>query len=400
MSHRISTGMLYQQSLGSMQSKQATMARLQQQLASGKKLVTAKDDPVGAGAAVGMDRAIAALERFGQNGDAVRHRLNLQEGALAQAGEIVGRIQVLSVQAANGTLSDEDRQAIASEVRSLRDALFDIGNTGDGTGRFLFGGTTDGSPPFLRSSNGVGYNGDQTQRQVEVAPDMYVADAVPGSELFLRIRTGDGRLDAHSAAGNTGTGRVSGFSTTDAGAWAGPGFDITFDDSSTYRVTDSQGAVVATGTHAAGEAITFAGLSVTISGTPLGGDRFTVGPAGTRDVFSTIDNLLHALTTPAISAAQQAVRQEGLQASMRDLARANEHFIDMRAAGGAQLAALEHADELRSAFDVTARTTLSGLRDLDYAQAITQFNLEKVALDAAQLSFMQMQRSSLFNLLR
>ena len=44
---RISTGMLYQQSLSAMQSKQASLARTQNELTTGKKLLTAKDDPVG-----------------------------------------------------------------------------------------------------------------------------------------------------------------------------------------------------------------------------------------------------------------------------------------------------------------------------------------------------------------
>lgn len=400
MTGRISTGMLYMQSLTSMQSRQASMAKLQQQLASGLKLNTAKDDPVGAGMAVGMDRAVAELERLGKNGDVVGHRLSVQENVLAQAGDVMGRIQALTVQASNGTLSNGDRSAIAADIRSLRDALFDIANTADGMGRYLFGGTQDASPPFARSGGGVAYSGDQTQRRVEIAPQMYAADALPGSEVFMRVRTGDGRVDASAAAANTGTGQIGSFAVADAAAWDGGRYQVVFDASAGYEVRDSAGGVVGAGSFTLGEAITVHGLRLSISGRPADGDTFEIGPAGTRDIFATLDQLVQTLTMQPTTDAGRAAQQNALRNSVRDVATAEAHFIDVRASGGAQLAALDQADELRGALDLTLQTTLSGLRDLDYPEAITRFNLEKVALDAAQLSFVQMQRLSLFDLMR
>ena len=49
MNYRISTGMMYQRSISTMLAKQAQLAHTQQQLSSGQKLVSAKDDPVAAG---------------------------------------------------------------------------------------------------------------------------------------------------------------------------------------------------------------------------------------------------------------------------------------------------------------------------------------------------------------
>ncbi|WP_129135845.1 flagellar hook-associated protein FlgL [Luteimonas sp. YGD11-2] len=400
MSHRISTGMLYQQSISTLQSKQASLAKLQQQLATGQKLLTAKDDPVGAGAAVGMDRALAALERFEANGNTVRHRLGMQESVLTQAGGMMGRITELTVQANGGALSDADRNAIAIEVTSVRDGLLDLANSTDGTGRYLFGGTQDGSAPFARTGTGIVYAGDQTQRQVEIAPQMFVADALPGSEVFLRVRTGDGRVDAAAAVGNTGTGQIGSFGLTDSAQWDGGPYSIGFGADASYTVTDADGNEVATGTHVAGEAINFAGAQIVLRGAPADGDSFELSAAATRDVFATIDRLLGALKMDPTTDAQKAAQQNALQSVMRDISTAQEHVIDARASGGAQLSALDNADSLRDTQGLTLETTLSGLRDLDYADAIARFDLEKVALEAAQLSFVQMQRLSLFNLIR
>ena len=397
---RISTGMLYTQSISTLQSKQASLARIQNELSTGKKVLTAKDDPVGAGAAIGLDRSKAELVRFGENANAVGHRLGMQEGALTQAGDIMGRITELTVRANSASLSDEDRQAIATEVTSLRASLLDVANSPDGAGRYLFGGTQDGSPPFARVAGGVAYAGDQTRRQVEIAPQMFVSDTMPGSEVFLRVRTGDGRIDVAAGAANTGTGQVGSFGLTDSDQWNGGNYHISFEADGAYQVSNADGDVVASGVHATGEAITIAGARVVIGGAPADGDTFSLGPAGTRDVFATIDNLLGALTLAPTTDAQRAAQQNALQGAMRDIATAQDHIIDVRANGGAQLAALDTAAALRDAHTLTIESTLSGVRDLDYAEAISRFNLEKVALEAAQLSFVQMQRLSLFDLLR
>lgn len=397
---RISTGMRYQQSLSSMQTRQASLAKLQQQLATALKLNTGKDDPVGAGAAVGLDRAVAELERFGKNGDTVGHRLGMQENVLTQAGDIMSRVKVLTIQASSGTMSDSDRKTIAAEVRTLRDGLLDLANAADGMGRFLFGGAQDGDPPFSRSGSSVVYGGDQTQRQVEIAPEMFASDALPGSEVFLRVRTGNGRIDAVASNANTGTGQIGGFALTDASAWNGTRYQVEFGTGNAYTIRDAGGAAVATGTYASGEAIAFGGLQLTISGAPANGDTFQIGPSDTRDVFATLDGLLQALTTSPTTDAERAAQQNAMRSAMRDITTAENHFIDARASGGAQLAALDQAAELRGALDVTLKSTLSGLRDLDYVDAIGRFNLEKIALEAAQLSFSQMQRLSLFDLMR
>jgi flagellar hook-associated protein 3 FlgL len=399
MNYRISTGMMYQQSINTMLAKQAKLAHTQQQLSSGQRLVTAKDDPVAAGTAVGLDRAVAELERFGMNASAVQNRLGLQENALTQVGDAMARVNELVIQANNAAMGDDSRQAISTELKSIYAGLLDLANSTDGAGRYLFGGTSDGSAPFAIAGGNVIYSGDQTQRQVEVAPDMFVADTLPGSEVFLRLRTGDGRVDGQPAAGNTGTGLLMGFSVTDSTAWDGDTYTLSFGAGNTYQVVDGGGAVVATGAYAKGESIAFAGVQMKIDGQPANGDSFTLGPAGSRDIFATVQGLIDTLETSPTTDTQRAVMQNSLQAAMRDIATAQSRMIDARASGGAQLSAIDDAAALREANNVTLQGTLSTLRDLDWAEAIGRYQMENTALQAAQTVFMQMQSLSLFKLM-
>lgn len=400
MNYRISTNMMYRQSISTMLAKQATLAHTQQQLASGQRLVTAKDDPVAAGTAVGLDRAVAELERFGLNANAVQNRLNLQENALTRVGEAMARVNELAIQANNAAMGADSRQAIGAELKAIHAGLLDLANSTDGAGRYLFGGTSDGSAPFAIAGGSVLYSGDQTQRQVEVAPDMFVADALPGSDVFLRLRTGDGRIDGAAAAGNTGTGLLMGFSVTDSTVWDGGTYTLSFGAGNTYQVMDAGGNPVASGAYTKGESIAFAGVQMKIDGQPANGDSFTLGPSGSRDIFATMQGLIDTLATSPTTDAQRAATQNSLQAALRDVGTAQGRMIDARASGGAQLSAIETAASLREANNITLKDTLSGLRDLDWAEAIGRYQMENTALQAAQTVFMQMQQLSLFKLMR
>ncbi|WP_312710497.1 flagellar hook-associated protein FlgL, partial [Stenotrophomonas sp.] len=159
MNNRISTGMMFNQSVSLMMAKQAKMSHLEQQIATGRRLVTAKDDPVASGAAVGLDRTLASLERMQLNAGNVQNRLGLQENALAQVGDMMGRITELTIYANNPALAASDKQSMVTEIEAIRGNLLALANSTDGTGRYLFGGTADGSPPFSQIDGKVVYNG-------------------------------------------------------------------------------------------------------------------------------------------------------------------------------------------------------------------------------------------------
>lgn len=400
MNNRISSSMMYDQSVFLMLSKQSKLNHLERQLATGQKMVTAKDDPVASGTAVGMDRILAELDQLGSNAGTVQNRLGLQENALAQAGELLQRVSDLTIQANSAALSAEDRKSVSAELRSIRESLLSLANSTDGNGRFLFGGTADSVAPFQASNGTILYNGDQTQRQVEVAPGGFVQDALPGSEVFMRIRTGDGTVDGSAAAGNTGRAVLTSASRDGTAAWTGDSYTLQFTGPDTYDVLDAGGNTIGSGTYKEGDDIVFQGLRVRMSGEPAAGDEFSVGQAGNRDVFSTIDRLAQALEMDTSTLAGRTAQQNLLQSSLRDVARAAEKMIDSRASGGAQLSAIDNAASLREANAITLKDSLSQLRDLDYAEAIGQYKLESAALQAAQTLFTQMQSMSLFNMIR
>ena len=295
MSSRISTSMMFNQSVSLMMAKQAKLSHLEQQIATGSKIVSAKDDPVAAGTAVGLDRSLAALDRMKLNAGNVQNRLGVQENTLAQVNELMARVNDLTIQASNPALSAADKKTLITEVNQIRDGLLSLANADDGTGRYVFGGTNDGDPPFAKINGKVVYRGDQTQRQVEVGPDTYVKDALPGSEIFMRIPTGDGFVDGSAAAGNTGNGVLTNITRDGSDSWNGQGFSVRFTTGTQYEVVDGAGNVTGTGTYKAGDDLEVNGVRLRITGAPAAGDSFNVQAASSRDIFSTMDNLVAAL---------------------------------------------------------------------------------------------------------
>jgi len=400
---RISTRMMYQQSVSMLLGKQARLDHLGKQLTSQERLVTAKDDPVAAGTAIGLDRTLAALAQYGKNANTVQTRLSMQENALQRAGEeVMARAHDLTIQASNGSLPLQARQVIARELTELRQSLLHIANATDGDGRYLFAGSDDATAPFTVSGGRVVYHGDQVRRQIEIAPDAFVNDALPGSEVFMRIRTGDGRVDARPERTNTGTGVVAAVGRSgDAASWNGQRYSVQFTSATTYDVIAADGtALVSAATYTPGEDVQVAGVRLSLDGQPAPGDRFEIGPAAAVDIFATLDALAAALNQEVSSPADQAVLNNALNAGLRDISCANDHLIDARSIIGTQLKQIDTSAELRAANEISLKTSLSALRDLDVAQAMGDYQLEQITLQASHNLFLKMQEMSMFSLMR
>jgi flagellar hook-associated protein 3 FlgL len=396
---RVSTASFYQQALIGIGDRQSNLARIQQQLSTGQRMSSAAADPVAWSTAVSLDRAMAELESYGGNATILQNRLEFADAGLGLVGDRLARVRELALQGANGTYTDEQRRAIALELREQLEAVVDSANLSDGSGRYLFGGTADGSPPFAFGPAGVSYSGDQNQRALDVAPETSVLDVDPGSEIFLRIRTGDGRFVVRQDPANTGTGVLRGTAMVDPAQWDGANYRVVF-NAGNWQALDAANAVIASGAYVEGAPIEFRGIRLQVEGAPAAGDAFNVGPSTTQDVFATLQGLIDALEAGTVTPQQRAAQRNALYAGIEDLARAQEHLVDRRAGFGARLNTISQADAGRETSTVLLKTTLSELRDVDYAEAISQLNLEMTALQAAQQSFVKIQGLSLFDYIR
>jgi len=397
---RISTNQQFTQGLNALLARQSEALKTQLQLSNGRKLNSAADDPVGAGVAVQLDRARAELERFSFNSGALANRLNLAETAMTSLGERVQRVRELAIQGFNGTQSAESRSAIANELEQELKALYGLANSDDGAGRALFAGSQATTQPFSPGPGGVVYAGDQVQRRVDVSPSLAVADVAPGSEIFLRIADGNGTFSARADAANAGTAVLQSAALSSSTPWLSDSYRLVFDGAGGFSVEDGAATVIATGTYVAGQAIEFGGAQLRISGTPAAGDSFNVQPSRPQDLFSTVQSVIDGLRLPATTPEQRALQQNAFFASLENLGQGLGQIIDARSKIGAGLNTLDRTTEERSAQVLSLSTTLSDIRDVNYAEAASRLSQQLLMLEAAQASFAKVQSNSLFNFIR
>ncbi|MEJ8811074.1 flagellar hook-associated protein FlgL [Variovorax ureilyticus] len=402
---RISTSSFYEQNVKAMGLQQQNLFRVQQQLSAGTKFLTAGDDPVGAARALGVSESLAESAQYATSRDRANLSLSREETALDSATNILQNIKTLTVQAGNGTLSDADRAALATTIQSNLDQLVGLANSDDGNGQFLFAGYKSASAPFVQQAGGgVQYIGDQGQRlmQVDVARQMSTGD--DGRTVFQSVQGGAGYVTSGSAA-NTGSGVFGSVGIKDAtDPDYGKDFQISFlGGNYTVTTNETPPVVAATGAYTEGSPISFGGLQIGITGTPVDGDSFNVTTAknaGT-DIFASIGALVTALKTPLTGggAAAQASLQNALSTANVKVTNAHDNVLTVLSSVGSRMSELDSLNSSGASRDLLDKSYLSDIQDLDVTAAISEFYQRQTSLQATQMTFAKLNSIALFNYL-
>ncbi|MEO0422865.1 MAG: flagellar hook-associated protein FlgL [Pseudomonadota bacterium] len=378
----------------------AELTRLQSQSATGKAFQSPSEDPFGATRSLQLTRALEQLEQFEVNAGRAEDRLILQEVTLGDLGDQFRRVRELAIQANNAILSDADRRAIGAEVEQIRQEVIALANAVDGEGRYLFSGTRSNIEPFADSANGVSYLGDQVERQLQIGPGRTVSDGADGDAVFMRVADGNGSFVTSAQSTNTGTGVIDAGSVIDLSVEVDSTYAINFTSPTEYEVREG-GARIASGDYDpdAGGDIIFEGLRVGLSGAPLAGDSFIVAPSRNQDVFSTLDQLVEVLNTSQPTPADRAALNNALNSALVNLDQAQENFSVQRARSGARLNAVESQRTLNDESAILLQASRSAVEDVDLVETISSLEIQINTLEAAQQSYVAVQRLSLFNFL-
>lgn len=397
---RISTNTLFEIGASRLGELQTSLGKTQEQISTGRRVLTPADDPVAAAQALELSQARAMNSQLAVNRQGARHSLNMQEQALQSVTGLVQDVQTLVVSAGNGALDSSQRQFMATELRGRLEDLLGLANTTDGSGNFLFAGYQNTTQPFSRTATGAQYNSDQGQRTLQVGLQRTLALSEPGSAVFENIRTGNGTFAASAASANTGSGVVT-LGANTSGVPPATTYEVRFTSATAYDVVDTgvvpEVPVSAGNAYVSGEAITIAGMQIQINGVPAGGDAFVLEPSSNQSVFTTMTDLINLLATPSSGAAGQAALTNGLSIAGQSMSNALDSILTTRASVGSRLRELDSLDTQGEDRDVQYATTLAELQELDYTKAITDLTKQKIILEAAQQSFVKTAGLSLFN---
>ncbi len=434
---RISTSMIYDTGVASMQQSRNNEIKLQQQLSSGQRVLTPSDDPIAASTALDVKQSQAINTQLKTNGDSAKSQLGLEDSALSDVNTLLLNVKTLAVYAGDATLNNSDRASIATELSSSYQELLGIANRSNGNGQFLFSGFQGATQPFSATSPGnVAYAGDTGQRMTQIGSTRTIPVGDSGNAIFRAIKNGNGTFATAGGAGNTGGGTIDSGVVADPSKWnvAGNSKDFTikfFTNAATppvttYDIVDNvnnvsllTGAAPAAGpylrTYTPGGTISLAtqappdtnpapfdyGATVTVSAAPASGDTFTVKASTNKDIFSTLQGLISALQTGTSGTPQTtAAYQNALNAAMSGLDNAYNNVLKVRSDVGARLKEVDAAQSTSDDLSLQYSTTLSGLTDLDYNKAASDLSLQQTYLQAAQQSFLKVTSLNLFDMLR
>lgn len=420
---RISSNTIFDSNVAALNQQQTRLLHTQQQIASGRRLLTASDDPVAATRALEISQADATNTQYASNRDSARHTLSLAESTLQAVTSLILDARDATIAAGNGSLDSSGRKAIATDMTAKLQELTGLANSTDGLGNYLFAGFQSRTKPFVDTPTGMGFFGDDGQNLVQVASNRQMATSDSGADVFMRIKNGNGTFLTQATAANTGKGVISAGSVTDSTLLkAGHAYSLTFSvgpdfpggpDLTKYVVRDTTLPAIPPGTqvlpdpllppppapavlgvpYVSGQAISFDGMQIDIKGAPANGDSFTVAPSANESVFKTISDLIAALNVPVVGANLTNSLGHGLH----QLDNALNNVLTTRATLGLRLNELDALQIAGENMGLQFKQTLSKLQDTDYNKAISDLTQQNMSLQAAQKSFVKATDLSLFN---
>ncbi len=399
---RLSSAEFSQATINDILKQQSQLSHIQQQLSTGRKIVTPADNPAGAAQALDLQSAIGTNTQYQKNGDAASAGLNLEQSTLGSVENILQTVRTLALQGNNATQNNTSRASIGMQVEQSLQQLLGYANTRNSAGHYIFSGSKTSTQPFASLSSGqFSYAGDAIQRFMQIDSSRQIAGNDSGAAVFMEIRNGNGTFTAMPGSGNTGTGVISPGSVTDRAAYTGDTYQITLTSSTQYQVKDTTtNSPVTSGTYApSGTALSFAGIQVTLSGDPAMSDTFTLAPSRSQSIFQTLQNLARVMTTPATGTQGLTQLHNTINQSLASLDQSLNHIINKQASVGSRLGAIQSQQQLQQNWGIQLQSAQAQIQNVNIAQAVSQYQQQLTALRAAEQTYTKVQGLSLFKYL-
>jgi flagellar hook-associated protein 3 FlgL len=452
---RLGSANTFDNALRNLQGRQTSLANLQENLTSGKKITTPSDDPTGAAQAERAMNRIARIATDQRALEAQRNAIAEAEGTLGDITNALQNFRELVVSAGNGTHTAAERTTIAVQLQGLRDQVLSLANTKDSNGMPLFAALGSALTPFVGPQSvapDYTFNGLPGQAASSPYAIPFTLDGEsafmnqPARDGVFNITVGNGAANPIPAdraliTNNITTTSTATVAATAALANAAPGAP----DYPTYTVTFSTSAVpaapgmtsidytitenppVTPGFFAGptnlqtkiGETATIViadtsnpavagipGMTFTLTGTPPVTDKNTVAtPVGSpangdtititpkRSVFSVLDTAITDIGSASNkNAATQAVAQ-----ALNNIDISMARVSAVRGQAGDLLGRADRITVTNDKRNVEQEANRSRAEDLDMIKGVSDFQNQQTGYQAALQSYAQVQKLSLFN---
>lgn len=206
---RVSTSQIFDAGVLGIQRNQADLFKTQNQLSTGRRILTPADDPIAASQALVLGQSKTVNSQYMDNQAIAKSHLGLVETNLTSVANELQNILEKAVQAGNGTLDAKERGMIAQDMKGSLDDILSLANAQDGDGGYIFAGFKSQTKPFGLTGNTapfslgagtqyVAYNGDDGQQKLQVSASLDMSINETGADAFMQVRDGQGNVTGRS----------------------------------------------------------------------------------------------------------------------------------------------------------------------------------------------------------
>ena len=403
---RISTNQIYTQNLRSISANQSALSETQDQLSTGKKLTKPSDDPVGAAKLIRITEELDKITQYNRNTNLLKSSLEQQETVLSSIKDSANRARVLSVQAGNGIMTQDDKNAIASEMKQIRNEIFDLMNSQNSGGEYIFAGyqsqTQAFSYNYANPGNKFSFNGDTGTNIIRVSDSVTLKTSSSGQDIFQNVYARKNFSVDSTSMNNVAQLEVKDHtaferfhqSMYDPGNIANNQLQFTMINASELQVTQlGTGDILDVVSFASGDKFQYQGMEIEMDANVGQSTVIALDPPQKKNIAETLNDFIEALESDTISAGEFSKRLSdtivGIDNAMDKIS------IESSSIGGR----LNIADSIYASnldMEVANKKAQATIEDLDYAEATTRFAKQETALEAALATFPKVSSLSLF----
>jgi flagellar hook-associated protein 3 FlgL len=415
----ISTGLFFDRAVTQLTGSKSDLSKVQEKVASGKELNRASDSVDTAVNVSRLKSAIKNLEGFENSLNSVNDRLRVEESYVQGVSDVLTKIKTLTIQGANASYNASDRKVIALEIRELTDEIKNLANGIDSSGNYIFSGTRVETQPYQEDANGIiRYQGDQVETELNFTATRKSIVGRSGPDVFQSVFSGrqlnvvpaeyevqfSGTLEAGDTyqlsingerfshqvkSGQTLANVVAGLrdqvnEATTKGALTnvsasvdGNQLNVSVTDGTTRALT------VSTANATGGQADE--SMQFQLANTPNTGRPEKV------EFFESLQQVAELMETGT---------QDEIQGKLDHLDQMLDISTEALADLGVEMSTIETELALNADLKNSLQATLSSEEDIDYTKTITELQGRLLSLEAAQSSFAQISRLSIFDYLR
>jgi flagellar hook-associated protein 3 FlgL len=195
---RLSTNYQFDRMQSSVQRSGQAYFDAQYKVTTGKRMNRLSDDPAAIEPLVSMRSLKASMDQYNSNLKVASNTFAASENAFSEVATILNRANQLAISGGTATASSTQRQAMADEIKSLRERIISLGNTKAANGDYIFSGTNLDVKPFQDNGTVVTFQGDTMNRFIESGPGERINLTLANSkQAFMDSIT---RLDALQTA--------------------------------------------------------------------------------------------------------------------------------------------------------------------------------------------------------